>query len=145
MPIEPPTLVYLSYKFSNDPTFNTKVARLLALKIMEKHPEWYVLVPHFCVDAMLDGVVKWKEGFKFSEWRRGRAGLMAIAFLSRCDKVILGCEPTYEQSAGVTWEWNFVKLLNSSWRKDNPIEIIHLKDAIDLSEYPDLEGLVNEE
>lgn len=139
-----PILVYLSYKFSNNPTLNTKVARLIAIEIMKKHPDWYVIVPHFAIDALLDGTVKWEDGHKFDEWRRGQAGLMAIAFLSRCDKMILGCTPTYEHSAGVTWEWNFVKLLNTSWKKDNPIEIVELKDAMDLDKYPDLEGLMNE-
>jgi len=125
-----PILVYLSYKFSDSPTLNTKIARVMAIKIMENHPDWFVIVPHFAIDALLDGVVDWKKNFNFSEWRRGQAGLMAIGLLSRCDKMILGCTPTYEHSAGVTWEWMFVRLLNMSYKKDKPIEILTMRDAI---------------
>lgn len=133
-----PILVYLAYKFSNDPTLNTKVARVMAIKIMEKHPNWFVIVPHFTVDAMLDGVVNWDKDFYFSEQRRGQAGLMCIGILSRCNKVVLGCDPTYEHSSGVTWEWMFIRLLNMSYKKDNPIEVLTLKEALGRAQYAKL-------
>lgn len=128
----PPTLVYLAFAFSNDPTGNTKKAREMAIKLMKKHPDWLVLSPHFAVDAMLDGTVDW-TGMReedFGEWRRTQAGLMAAGFMSRSDIIVLGCNPNYGKSSGVTWENIIALLLNMSWRRDNNIRIMTYEEAI---------------
>ena len=128
----PPTFVYLSFAFSNDPTGNTKKAREMTIALIKKHPDWLVFCPHYSIDAMLDGKVDW-TGMKekdFGEWRRTQAGLMAAGFLSRADIIVLGCNPTYGASSGVTWEYIIAKLLNISWRQDNQIKIMTYGDAM---------------
>ena len=135
-----PTIAYLAFAFSKNPTVMTQKAHLLALKIMEKRPDWFVLVPHFAVDAMLDGVVDWKKDYCFDENRRMIGGLMSLAFLSNAHILILGIEPKYEYSSGVTWENIFVHLLNKSWRKNNPIQIVRVKDIIGECEYKKIIG-----
>ena len=128
----PPILVYLAYAFSNDPTNNTKKAREMALSLMKKHPDWFIISPHYAVDALLDGTVDWTGmGEKdFGKWRRTQAGLMAAGFMSRCDIIVLGCNPNYGASSGVTWENIIAKLLNMSWRRDDNIKIITYQEAI---------------
>lgn len=127
-----PTMVYLAYAFSNNPTENTKKAREMAIALMKRHPDWFVLSPHFAVDALLDGTVDWSNmgPNDFSKWRRTQAGLMALAFISVCHIIVLGCEPTYEVSHGVTWEHIVTNLLNKSWRKKNQIRIITYEEAM---------------
>lgn len=127
-----PTLVYFAYKFSCDPTENTEKARLMSIELMKNHPDWIVICPHYTIDALFDGCVNWDEKKIDVEnlpvWKRG---YMGIGILSRCDIMVLGCPPTYKESAGVTWEFIFAKLLNDSWRKNNPIKIMTYEDAID--------------
>ena len=128
----PPTFVYLAFAFSNDPTGNTKKAREMTITLMKKHPDWFVFCPHYAIDAMLDGIIDWTgmEEKDFGEWRRTQAGLMAAGFLSRCDIMVLGCDPNYGKSSGVTWENIIAKLLNISWRRNNPIKIITYEEAM---------------
>lgn len=128
----PPTFVYLAFSFSNSPTDNTKKAREMVIELMKKHPDWLVFCPHYAIDALLDGKIDW-TGMKekdFSQWRRTQAGLMAAGFMSRSNILVLGCNPTYGVSSGVTWEHIIAKLLNMSWRRDNPIKIITYEEAI---------------
>lgn len=129
---KPPILVYLAYAFSNSPTKNTKKAREMALALMKRHADWFILSPHFAVDALLDGTLDWTSMKKedFSQWRRTQAGLMAVGFLSRCDILVLGCDPTYGKSHGVTWEHIVTQLLNRSWRRLNPIKIMTYEEAM---------------
>jgi len=127
---KPPTLVYLAYKFSNNPTKNTEEARNMAISLMKKHHDWFVFVPHYAVDAMLDGTIKWTENMEFSKWRRTQAGMMCFAFLPKMDIIVFGCDPAYGESCGVTWENIFVKVLNQSWRKDNPIKTMSYNEAM---------------
>lgn len=131
----PPTLVYLAFLFSSDPTGNTKKAREMALILMNEHPDWLVISPHYAVDVLLDDTVSWEKNQKFSDWRRGQAGFMALGFVFRCDILVLGCDPNYDKSTGVTWEWIAARLLNQSYRKDNPIEILYAKDLIGEERY----------
>jgi hypothetical protein len=130
----PPTLVYLAYKFSYNPTENTKEAREMALNLMKKHPDWIVFCPHFGIDVLLDGKMEWTEKdvglWNQDDWRRMQAGLMAAGFLSRCDIMVLGCAPTYSESHGVTWEFIIANLLNRSYRRSNPIKIMHIHEAM---------------
>jgi hypothetical protein len=136
-----PIMAYLAFSFSGSvhgmglPKSNTERARRLALAIMEEKPEWCVLVPHYAIDAMLDGTNKWAKGTKFSEDRRKLGGIMSLNFLSNSDILILGCDPVYKISHGVTWEYVFANLLNESWRAKNPIEIIYAKDIIGENKY----------
>jgi len=126
-----PIVAYLAYKFSYDPTKNTAEARKMAINIMKKHPDWFVIVPHYTCDAMLDGTVNWRKHWSnFDKWRRLQAGKMSFAFLSKCDMLILGCEPEYSESHGVTWEYIFTQILNASYRKDNPIKVIRYEEAL---------------
>jgi len=128
---KPPVLVYLAYKFSGKPTENTEKARQMAITLMKHRPDWFVILPHYAIDAMLDGVVDWGTNFdNFTAWRRTQAGMMSIAFLSKADIMVLGCEPTYKSSSGVTWEHVIAKVLNLSYRKKNPIKIITYKEAM---------------
>jgi hypothetical protein len=130
-----PIMAYLAYKFSGNPTENTKMARQMALKLMKIHPDWFVIVPHFAVDGMLDGTVNWNDKTSnFTRWRRNRAGMMSVAFLSNADILVLGCEPTYKQSSGVTWEHIITQVLNLSYRRDNPIKIIKYEVAVKKTE-----------
>jgi len=131
----PPTLVYFAFAFSGDPTENTKKVREMTLILMKEHPDWFFIVPHYAVDVLLDGTCVWTKDFEFSEWRRGQAGSTCIGLLYRCDKIILGCDPTYGKSSGVTWEWITVRVLNQSYRKDSPIEILFAKDLIGEERY----------
>ena len=126
-----PIVVYLAYKFTYNPTKNTAKARRMAIKIMKRHPDWFVIVPHYTCDAMLDGKVTWNKDSNFSEWRRSQAGKMSLAFISKCDILVLGCKPNYKQSSGVTWEYLFVNIINDSYRKDNPIKVITYKEALE--------------
>jgi len=127
----PPILVYLAYKFSGDATENTKEARRMAITLMKHHLNWFVLLPHYAIDAMLDGTIDWGKYFNnFTEWRRTRAGMMSIAFVMRCDIMVLGCKPDYQNSHGVTWEHIVARVMNLSYRKDNPIKIITYKEAM---------------
>jgi hypothetical protein len=134
----PPTLAYLAFAFSQDPTGCTKKAREMAITIMKEHPDWTVIVPHYTVDALLDGIVNWDKNMKFSKWRRGQGAIMCLAILSHIDILILGCEPEYSSSSGVTWEWTHARLLNQSYRKDNPIEIFSIKDLIGEKRYNEI-------
>lgn len=133
---KPPTLVYLAYAFSSNPTRNTKEAREMAIALMKKHPDWIIICPHYAVDALLDGTIDWarKLGEKdFTKWRRTQAGLMAAGILSRCDIMVLGCEPTYNVSSGVTWENIISILLSISWRRENPIKVMTYEEAMKCS------------
>lgn len=128
----PPILAYLAFSFSNDPTGNTEKARKMAIALMKKHPDWFVLCPHYAVDALLDGTIDWSgmKGEDFGDWRRTQAGLMAAGFMSRCEIFVLGCNPRYKSSSGVTWENIIAKLLNMSWRRDNPIKVMTYEEAM---------------
>jgi len=127
-------LGYLAYKFSGDPTENTKIARDMALRIMQKHPDIWVIVPHFTVDGLLDGTVEWTgktdKQCKFTKERRLLGGLGSVMIISKIDILILGCEPEYAVSSGVTWEWVITHFLNRSYRKDNPIEITTYEEMV---------------
>jgi len=141
---KPPTLVYLAFAFSGDPTENTKKAREMALILMTEHPDWFVIVPHYTVDALLDGTLDWRSMTEkdFSQERRRLGGVGSLAFVYRCDILILGCDPTYGKSSGVTWEWISAQLLNQSYRKDNPIEILYAEDLLGEKRYKAImEGL----
>jgi len=129
---KPPTVVYLAYAFSSNPTKNTKKARDMAIKLMRKHKDWFVICPHIAIDTLLDGTLDWTHmGTEdFSRWRRTQAGMMSLAFLSKADILVLGCEPTYGGSSGVTWEHIFAQVSNRSYRKDNPIIIMTYKEAM---------------
>ena len=129
---EAPIVVYFAYMFSSNPTENTKKARDMVIKLMKKHPEWFVICPHIAIDVLLDGTLDWTGmGSKdFSRWRRTQAGMMSLAFLSKSDIMVLGCEPSYGGSSGVTWEHIFANVLNRSWRKDNPIIIMTYEEAM---------------
>ena len=131
----PPTLVYLAFEFSRNPTENTKKAREMALILMVEHPDWFIFSPHYAVDVLLDGTCEWDKNFEFSEWRRGQAGSMCLGFLFRTDILILGCDPNYGKSTGVTWEWITARVLNQSYRKDNQIEILYIEDLIGEERY----------
>ena len=133
----PPILVYLSYKFSGNPTKNTERARDMSMKLMKKHPDWFVFCPHYSIDALLDGKVIWEEKDKEvwdkdDAWRRFQAGYMSAGFLLRCDIMVLGCEPIYSESHGVTWETIIANVINVSYRRNNPIEIITYKEAMEI-------------
>lgn len=131
----PPKLAYFAYSFTGGKhgtgtaSSNTKWAGQMAKKIMEKHPDVFVLVPHYAVDAMLDGTITWRRK-DWDERRRMYGGMMSLALVAKCDIFILGCPPEYKYSHGVTWEWVFVNLLNRSWRKDNPIKIVTLEEMM---------------
>ena len=129
-----PILVYLAYKFSYNATQSTKEARDMAITLMRKHPDWIILSPHYAVDVLLDGKLEWGEEdlkkWNTDDWRRFQAGFMAAGFLSRCDIMVLGCEPRYSESHGVTWEFIIANMLNVSWRKDNPIKIMKYEEAL---------------
>jgi len=144
---EKPIMVYLAFSFTGSshglghPKYNTEKARRLAIEAMKVHPEWYVIVPHYAIDAMLDGTIEWDKKKIWTKERRRRGGIMSLAFLSHCDILLLGCNPEYKVSHGVTWEWIFTNLINTSWRKDNPIQIIHIKGIIGKEKYYEiLEG-----
>lgn len=127
----PPRIVYLAYKFSRDPTKNTQEARTMALELMKRHNDWFIIVPHYAVDALLDGTLDWKgQESNFDEWRRTKAGMMCLAFLTKADIVILGCEPVYEKSSGVTWEYTFLQMLNQSYRRKHPIKVLTFEEAM---------------
>jgi len=134
----PPKLVYLAFAFSGDPTENTKKVREMALILMVEHPDWFIFVPHYAVDALLDGTINW-EGRDiekdFNQERRQLGGIRSLAWVYRCDILILGCDPTYGKSSGVTWEWISAQLLNQSYRKDNPIEIMYAEDLLGEKRY----------
>lgn len=126
-----PKMAYLAFAFSGNPTENTRREREMALKIMKVHPDWFVFSPHYAIDGLLDGRVNWgRAKSNFTQERRIRAGMMSLAFLYRTDIMILGCEPTYKDSPGVTWEYVSVRVWNESFRKDNPIKIITLEEAL---------------
>ena len=132
----PPKLAYLAFAFTGGehgigtPRVNSEKARQMAIAIMKDNPDWFVIVPHYSVDAMLDGTIIWEGQLDFGKWRRSQGGLMSLAFLARADILILGCDPQYKYSHGVTWEWIFTQLLNRSYRKDNPIKIVYAKDLL---------------
>ena len=105
----------------------------MAIKLMKRHPSWFVIVPHYAIDAMLDGTVDWADAStNFTEWRRTRAGMMSIAFLSCANIMVLGCNPTYKNSSGVTWEHVIAQVMNLSYRKDNPLKIMTYKEALEI-------------
>lgn len=136
-----PRIAYLAYSFTGGPhgagtpSDNLERARRMAKLIMIEFPDIFVIVPHYAVDAMLDGTITWEEKHEFDEYRRMQGGLMSLALLSRVDMLILGCQPEYKYSHGVTWEWIFAQLLNRSYRKDNPIEIKYVEDMIGEKRY----------
>jgi hypothetical protein len=128
-------MVYLAFAFSGNPTENTRKEREMALKLMDIHPDWFILSPHFAIDVLLDGCLDWgKRKSNFTQERRIKAGMMCLAFLFKSDIMILGCEPTYKESPGVTWEYVIVRLWNESFRRDNPIKIITLKEALKIED-----------
>lgn len=128
----PPIIVYLAYAFSNNPTKNTAKAREMAIALMKKHPDWFIICPHVAIDVLLDGTLDWTQMGKedFSRWRRTQAGMMSLAFLTKVDIMVLGCEPSYGGSSGVTWEHIFVNVLNRSYRRNNPIKIMTYEEAM---------------
>jgi len=142
-----PIIAYLAFSFTGsfhgvgNPKVNTERARQMALAIMKVHPEWNIIVPHYAIDAMLDGTNKWDKVETFKESRRKKGGIMSLAFLSKADILILGCEPTYQVSHGVTWEYIFANLLNDSWRKDNSIKIVYAETIIGKEKYERIMGI----
>lgn len=125
-------LAYLAYKFSSDPIGNTVTACIIANKIMEKHPDIFVIVPHYAVDGVLDGIISYSYNDKVNKWvtrnfskeRRIKGGLYSLALIEKVDMFILGCDPTYDSSAGVTWELVFVHFLNLSREKQIEIKTV---------------------
>lgn len=125
-----PIIVYLANPFTGHPAKNTKIERDMALALEAKHPGWYVIAPHFAVDALIDGTIDWKGKSNFSQERRIRAGEKCLALIWKIDVLVLGCKPEYKYSAGVTWEYVFTALLNHGPRKDNPIKVMSYEEAM---------------
>lgn len=52
-----------------------------------------------------------------------------LMLLQECETLELHSEPTYQSDPTATWIYCYVRILNVSWRKDNPIKIILRKGS----------------
>lgn len=118
-----PLLAYLMYPFSSgDSNQNTMEARELALRIMKRHPQLTILVPHYTIDAFLMHTldfVAYKDEHKgdFDIEKHLDAGCMCYGIISKVDVVILGAKLDYRKSAGMVWERAYEEFLNRTREK----------------------------
>lgn len=120
-------LAYLSYPYSDGPKKRTDEVVKLARKIMAKHPEIFVIVPHTAVDYTLFGEIPEKiTDHKVDDHLV--APIMEFIILSKVDMFIIGCPLDVTVSKGMIWEWAFCK-----WRQLNGenVEIVKVEELIE--------------
>jgi hypothetical protein len=120
-------MAYLSYPFSKDPKRFTEEACQYARKIMEKHPNIFIIVPHTAVDITMFGLPK-DNMILYDIKDHVLAPQLEFTILSKIDVFIRGVPDNPSVSMGCMWESAFVQWLNT-WRKRKVI-IIDLKDIL---------------
>lgn len=119
-------LAYLTYPYSDNPQKRTAEATAIARKIMKKHKNIFVIVPHTAVDLTLFGDAP-KDVKEHKMEDHIIAVILEYTILSKIDMLILGHKLDWEISEGMCWEYGFVK-----WRIANgeKIKIVEAKDLI---------------
>jgi len=112
-----PTIGYLAYPFFNNPEKNSEEVRYLALKLMEKYPNLFIIVPHFAVGALVLGEIPDRPSFSAED--NFNAGVMELNILSKVDFFIIGKDLDYHESAGCCWEYIFCR-----WRQSHGEKIL---------------------
>jgi len=107
-------MAYLSYPYSDDPPGRIEEVKRLAHKIMEKHKELVLIVPHLAIDSIIEPFID-SDNWLF-------AGTWELELIARCDILILGCPLDYKVSPGMVWEWAFAKWLGK--------EIVEVKELM---------------
>ena len=79
---------------------NKAEAEKLALAIMKKHPDYYILLAHNSTHYVD------KNGFQFKSIE------FDISIIHSVDLVIIGSPLNYSESSGSVWEWAIAKTLN---------------------------------
>jgi len=115
-----PTLAYLCFPYSCDPKGNTLRGRLLALQIMKKHPNIFIVLPHTAVDMTLFGEFHERKKRHTTEDHE-TAETCEYIILSKIDLLIIGTE-FKDMSPGMTWEHSFVLKLNRERKKQVSIQ-----------------------
>ena len=122
-----PVLAYLCYPYSKDPKGNTLKVRKLACRIMEKHPNMFIIVPHTAVDMTLFG--EFHERPKIHSTKDHEdAERCEYVILSKIDLFIIGTSYA-EMSSGMTWEHTFVEKLNRERKRK--IDIKFAKELLE--------------
>lgn len=94
-------LCYMTFKLTKGGFEENKVeAEKLALAIMKRHPDHYVLLAHNSTH-FAD-----RNGFKFKSIE------FDIAIIYAVDMVIIGKPLDYKESSGSVWEWAIAKTLD---------------------------------
>jgi len=88
-------IVYCSYPYTDDPVKRTKEIKAWAIKILKRHNDLVLLIPHFVFDAVLDFPKGYGVAVEFN------MGLHELVLIQRMD--IFAYHPD-EISAGVIWE-----------------------------------------
>lgn len=120
------TLAYMCYPYSDNPKRRTKQARLLACKIMKKHPNIFIILPHTSVDVTLFGWFDERKG-KHVTQDHIDAEAMEYIILGKIDLFIIGTKKE-DMSSGMTWEMAYVEKLNRERRKQ--VDIKFAKELI---------------
>jgi len=119
-------LAYLSYPYSDNPRQRTKEAVKIAQKIMKKHPEIFVIVPHTAVDYTMFGEIPEKLTDHNQE-DHFAAPIMEFIILSKIGLFIIGRPLDVTVSTGMIWEWAFCR-----WRqlKGDSVKIISAEEMM---------------
>jgi len=96
-------MAYLSYPYTDNPPVRIAEVTRIAHKIMEKHKDIVLIVPHLAIDSMIEPFIKNKDYLFVAVWE--------LELIKRCDILILGCPLDYGLSPGMVWEWAYAKLL----------------------------------
>lgn len=120
-------IAYLSYPYSDDPRGRTDEVMKLAQKIMKKHPELFIIVPHTAVDLTYFGEIPGKIT-DHNQADHLLAPVMEFIILSKIDMFILGRPLSVEISKGMIWEWAFCR-----WRQLNgeKVEIVTAEELME--------------
>lgn len=117
-------LAYLAYPYSSDPEGNTKKGCAIASRIMAKHPNIFVILPHTAVDITLFGDFTERKGEHCTHDHELAAGLEYIIF-DKIDMFIIGTDYG-DMSPGMIWEHSYVMKLNRERKRQ--IMILHAKE-----------------
>ena len=126
-----PYLAYLSYPFSRNPIKFGEEACSIARKIMIKHPNVFVIVPHTAVDVTVFGPLKEKIT-DYNNKDHTLSSQLEFTILSKIDIFIQGVPDDPSVSMGCIWEHSFVCWLNRVRKRQilltTPEKILNGKD-----------------
>lgn len=109
-------MAYLSYPFSSNPKVMTEKACNIGKKIMEKHPNIFVIVPHTSVDITMFGPPR--DSVKdYGPREHSLAPQIEFTILSKIDMFIMGVPDDPSVSMGCIWEHAFCLWLNKIRKK----------------------------